>query len=186
MTSPSEFNHVMIDIETMSLNRHNALILSVGMIEFDPEPIEGLRIGSRSLLVPVVSEQLFLGREVTKSTQKWWADQSPEASEHWRAPNSRVLLHTMLSCIKSFCGGKDHVWANGNQFDLANLEGLADDLKFGDLWHYQAPRDMRTFCRVTSATRLLPTGYSEEGLIPHHPVDDSIRQAWGVWEHWSL
>jgi hypothetical protein len=48
------FDDVMIDIETMSLHKHKALILSIGMIEFDPSGkhehgpgVADLRIGAR-------------------------------------------------------------------------------------------------------------------------------------------
>src|ERR1039457_4298520 len=71
-----DFDDVMIDIETMSLHPHNALILSVGMIEFDPSGlynegpgISDLKIGARSLILPNIEQQLLMGREVSKSTQ---------------------------------------------------------------------------------------------------------------------
>lgn len=179
------FDHVMIDIETMSLHKHKALILSVGMIEFDPTPtVSGLMIGNRSLITPRLDEQLLLGRLVSASTQKFWADQSKAASDHWANATGHMDVVLMLQLIQNFCAGRSRVWANGTQFDLANIEGLADDIRFGDMWHYQAPRDMRTFCRENPATRLLPTTYSD-GLIDHHPVDDAVKQAWHVWEHWQ-
>jgi hypothetical protein len=180
------FDHVMIDIESMSLSRHNALILSVGMIEFDPEPLDGPTFGKRSLLIPRIAEQLSLCREVSQSTQKFWKDQKPEASDHWlNYGGERMSLVSVCDLIREFCRGKSRVWANGNQFDLANLEELNRVTGGKDLWHYQAPRDMRTFVRETPQTRLVPIGDAIDiPGVPHEPVYDCIVQAYQVWAHW--
>jgi hypothetical protein len=81
------------------------------------------------------------------------------------------------------------VWANGTQFDLVNLETLAEQCNFGDaLWHYQAPRDMRTFVRTTKQTRILDISKAldhVENQIEHHPVWDCHSQAFQVWQHWQ-
>ncbi len=187
------FDHVMIDIETMSLHPHNALILSIGMIEFDPtgnsgaDPIADLRIGERKLLLPDLEAQLGLGREVSAITQKWWMDQSPEARKHWAATgNTREHLSSVLYRIRSFCAGRDCVWAKGPQFDLSNLVGLNEQVSGEPLWHYQAPNDMRTFVGRTPATRLVPIGGALDiPGVPHEPVYDCISQAWQVWSHWA-
>jgi len=190
------YDHVMIDIETMSLSPHNALILSVGMIEFDPEPINQLCIGSKSLIVMNIEQQLALGREVSKSTQDWWLKQDPKARVHWSYPDfPQIHVATALDLIRKFCAGKSRVWANGTQFDLSNLVGLNKqwaangtvmETNAVDLWHYQAPRDMRTFCRETPATRLVPIGDALDiPGVPHDPVYDCIMQAYQVWSHWS-
>lgn len=184
------YDHVMIDIESMSLSKHNALILSVGMIEFNPESaVSGLMVGARSLLLPSIEQQLLLGREVSRSTQKFWRDQPREASEHWsRYAGERLSLAATCRLIKLFCQQGSRVWANGTQFDLTNLEVLNEQL--GDdgqneLWHYQKPRDMRTFVRENPATRLIPTNtHAEITGVPHEPVYDCVSQAWAVWEHW--
>lgn len=183
---PSAFDHVMIDIETMSLHKHKALILSIGMIEFDPTPIAGLRIGGRSLLVLELPQQLAIGRRVDVGTQEFWGKAPVDASKHWLEPEIYCELHQACALVRLFCAGKSRVWANGNQFDLANLEGLANDLGEKELWHYQAPRDTRTFCRETPASRLVPIGDALDiPGVPHEPVYDCISQAWQVWSHWQ-
>jgi hypothetical protein len=55
---------VMIDIETMSLHPHKALILSIGMIEFSPSTEKAPYIGERSRLVLDIASQLLIGRHV--------------------------------------------------------------------------------------------------------------------------
>ena len=187
LPNPPQF---MIDIETMSLHPNNALILSIGMIEFDPSPIDGLFIGSRSLILPNIEQQLLLGREVSAGTQKFWKDQKREASAHWTdLEKERLNLASVCNLVRLFCQGATRVWANGTQFDLSNLVELNRQLG-GDgqdaLWHYQAPRDMRTFVKETPATRLVPIGDALDiPGVPHEPVYDCISQAWQVWAHWS-
>lgn len=185
------YDHVMIDIESMSLSKHNALILSVGMIEFAPEPIDGVKFGMRSLLLPSIEQQLLLGREVSKGTQKFWRDQSTEAAAHWvNYSGERDSLARVCMLVRQFCDRAKRVWANGTQFDLSNLEGLNDQLgsdgQSEGLWHYRKPRDMRTFVAETSQTRIVPFGdASDIPGVPHEPIYDCISQAWQVWAHWQ-
>lgn len=181
------FDHVMIDIETLSLHRHKALILSIGMVEFDPTQSVGLVIGARSLLIPEFARQITLGRQVSVSTQAFWAKQPAEASAHWMENFGRGMqLEHICGLVRSFCKGKCRVWANGTQFDLSNLEGLADDIGEKELWHYQSPRDMRTFVKETPNYRVVPFGDAcDIPGVPHEPVYDCISQAWQVWGHWN-
>lgn len=186
------YDHVMIDIETMSLHPHNALILSVGMIEFDPtSTIYGLKIGAKKLIVPDLAEQILMGRHVDPATQKWWAEQSDEACEHWLEACEHWTADSTVEDIRDFCASAKYIWANGTQFDLSNLIELAAQVRaratsphVGPLWSYRAPRDMRTFCNETSATRLLLPDAKATG-VPHEPIYDCVTQAYQVWSHWQ-
>jgi hypothetical protein len=132
----------------------------------------------------------MLGRRVSADTQKFWAKpENAEAAKQWSdCPFGHADLDATIRRVREFCAGKECVWANGAQFDLSNLEGLAEDI--GDteeLWHYQAPNDMRTFCRRTPVTRIVPIGDALDiPGVAHEPVYDCISQAWRVWSHWSL
>lgn len=188
------FDDVMIDIETMSLHPHNALILSIGMIEFDPSgtyrsvgdgAIADLKIGGKMLILPSLEEQLALGREVAASTQKFWRDQSDDARRHWMTPE-RCALSMALYSVRTFCAGKKRVWANGILFDLGNLVGLNAQVSGEPLWHYQAPRDMRDRVHDMPSTRIIPTGPTLDiPGVAHEPVYDCIVQAWQVWAHYQ-
>jgi len=179
---------VMIDIETMSLSKHNALILSIGMVEFDASQRDGLRFGKRSLLLPSILHQLALGREVSKSTQKFWMDQSPGAKEHWlwhaddQQPLADIIRH-----VREFTAVAPRIWANGTQFDLSNIEHLADQIgETEPVWYYQKPRDMRTFCAETPQSRIMDIGPAlDPAGYPHEPIHDCIVQAHRVWSHWQ-
>lgn len=178
------YDDVMIDIETMSLHPHRATILSIGMIEFDASRVQQLWIGRRELLVPDFMAQLVLGRRVDPGTQEFWAEQSIEASRHWLEPETTTPLIDTIRLVREFCLDKKRVWANGTQFDLSNILGLAEDIGEKNLWHYQAPRDMRTFVRETEATRLVPSDALDIPGVPHEPIYDCIAQATQVWTHW--
>lgn len=199
-TSPSKLTDVMIDIESMSLHPHNALILSVGMCEFDPwDGSIGPQIKDRVLLVPDIGEQLALGREVSASTQKWWQDQPKAASDHWLNPNKDTTCspRELIVGVLQFCTGRQRIWANGIQFDLSNIVELKAQIErrdnmasTGPLWHYRAPRDMRTFCEETPMVKVLDVDtyqafVTDNDIIDHHPVSDSLKQSWSVWQHWG-
>ncbi len=183
------FDHVMIDIETMSLHKHKALILSVGMVEFDPRDDEKLHLGSQDMVVLEVVPQFLLGRRVDPGTQEFWikeAKKEPRSAAHWLSPISITGLKASLETVRAFCKDVPNVWANGSQFDLSNLEGLADDLGEKELWHYQAPRDMRTFMKTTKSTRVVPIGDALDiPGVPHDPIYDCISQAYRVWGNWQ-
>lgn len=129
------FDDVMIDIETMPLHPHNALILSIGMLEFDPSQIGGLRTGARCLITPDIEDQILLGRRVDVGTQDFWHKQSSEARDHW-LHKPRYDLPGTINLVRQFCVGRTRVWANGTQFDLSNLVGLSAQVS-GEppLWH---------------------------------------------------
>lgn len=188
------FDDVMVDIETMSLHPNNALILSIGMVYFNPRSTaNGVLLGERMLIIPDIAQQLLLGREVSKSTQEFWAKQPAEAREHWLNAEEHYSLARACLSVRLFCAKAKRVWANGTQFDLSNILGLNEDI--GDdgqdaMWHYRAPRDMRTFCEEAPQTRIThPENYQKFaaalGLIDHEPVSDCIKQAHRVWEHCS-
>jgi hypothetical protein len=179
------FDDVMIDIETLSLHKHKALVLSVGLVEFDPKPLDRPTFGKQLAIYPNFYDQILLPRRVDLGTQEFWKKQSKEAIDNWLHPPGYVSLPVVCTLVREFCKGKSRVWANGNQFDLANLEGLADDIGEAALWHYQAPRDMRTFCRETSVERLVPIGDAMDiPGVAHEPIYDCTVQAWQVWSHY--
>lgn len=181
-----EFDDVMIDIETMSLHPHRALILSIGMVQFNPSD-EHLRIGHHDLLLPSIEQQLALGRHVDRKTQEFWRSQPNEAQRHWlNYQGERMSAYAVLQAVRGFVKGHARVWAKGPQFDLSNLLGLAEDIGSEDeLWHYRAPRDVRTLIEHVNWGRSDPNFQPPFKLVQHEPVSDCIHQAMQVWEHWQ-
>ena len=184
------FGHWMVDIETMSTHPTNALILSIGMVQFDPTDRQQLHLGERRLLVFDPAEQLLLKREVDPKTQEFWAAQPDAASSHWRWPDVQLRTEQVWGVMHDAIENGDRydlVWAYGTVFDLGNLSALFRQCGLKEPWHYRAPRDARTFCDLTVATRImelekhLPAGTK---IIPHDPISDCIVQAHAVWERW--
>jgi hypothetical protein len=153
------------------------------MVEFDPAAAPGSVItGRRKMLVLDLAEQLLLGRRVDVGTQKFWSEQPREAANHWLEATEHHSAAGALDEVRIFAGGAK-VWAKGPQFDLTNLLGLAEDVGYAEpLWHYRAPRDVRTFIETTAKTRDAPEEVS--GTL-HDPVADCVYQVQQVWSHWQ-
>lgn len=196
MTSPSSQTHLMTDIESMSLHPNNALILSIGMVKFDPwvRDFSDCIASPGRILIPSITSQLLRGREVSKSTQEFWMKQKPEAAAHWRdnQPTGDNLA-AMCAAIKDEASGCQTVWANGILFDLGNIVSFYQQVTGAaePPWYYRAPRDMRTFCEETPPTRENFDGSPSPleafpNLIDHEPISDCIKQIYRVWEHWPI
>ena len=181
------YERVMVDIETMSTSNHNALILSVGALRFDIMPM-GPCFGDEFKMVLDPMEQIYLGRQVDRSTQKWWASQPPEAAEHW-VQEDQWSLDSFKGRFADFLKrgndghGASQLWANGVVFDIGNLASLWPD---GDQpWLYNVVRDARTIYGIT------PRDPSRKDPEPgaygpaHCPLADCRYQVHRLWQHWG-
>lgn len=183
------FDDVMVDIETMSLHPSNALILSIGLVEFNPSGDE-LVLGRQLLITPSLAHQLLIGRRVDRDTQKFWLSQNAKAADHWLHAEARWSLKATALALKTWLSGKKRVWANGFLFDLGNLVSLCEQADEQTPWHYRAPRDARTFWEQTPITRAATEigdaldFADEHKIVPHEPLSDCITQAHRVWQHW--
>lgn len=180
---------MMLDLETMSVNPSNALILSIGMVEFNPKSDGVCELGRERQFILDIREQLLLGRCVDLDTQRFWAEpRMAKAREHWINPGPDSVLKVRGACelvsdFWSICGAKK-LWSNGIVFDVANLDSLYRSIGMVPPWPYNAPRDLRTIVRETSVIRPLPeTSRKDDQIIPHEPVSDCISQADWLWTH---
>jgi hypothetical protein len=180
-------NRYMIDIETLSVDTRNALILSVACAEFSFSP-NRFSILNPEYWVMDIREQLALGRKVDHGTQAWWAQQDPAAIEAWSRPSSTYTAAELFDHLhgKILSGDECEVWANGVVFDIGNLEGLAQQIKKKIVpWKYNQVRDARTAYRLPRIhSRQVPTDWQEPDYPNHHPVGDCIRQVIQLWQHW--
>jgi hypothetical protein len=177
----TRFTDVMLDIETMALHPSNALILSIGLVEFDPTG-DKLELGERTLLRPDISAQLLLGRVVEPGTQKFWGDQPKDAQDNWRVGKQQTLAETVAR-IASFTESTKRLWANGIVFDIGNVVSLIRQAGQKEPWHYRAPRDMRTLCEELPMRRYADLA-SNSTATAHTAIGDCIVQAHRVWAHW--
>lgn len=183
---------VMVDIETMSTDNANALILSVGAAEWTWNKKETIIIKS-GLWVLDPREQLALGRGTSQNTLDFWQRQSDAAKEHWLCAPSVLTAAEMaqeLGQLVKLRDGSDfdcEVWANGIVFDLGNLTTLYRQANLGDVpWKYNKAMDARTIYKQTAQIRNRPSwrGDADNGGPAHNPVADCRNQIWGLWEHW--
>jgi hypothetical protein len=169
---------VMIDIETFSTSQHNAVVVSVGVVVFKMT-LGGPFIHARGMAHMDLTEQLLAQREVLPSTIQFWREQPSVARNKLLGPPSMTALQ-LRQWLWRLWGDEEldentPVWAHGIVFDIGNLQTLCECP-----WTYNAPRDSRTMTRVLQPTRSVPPERLKN-LIAHDPVDDCIRQIWGLW-----
>ncbi len=161
--------HLMLDVETMD-TAPTAVVLSVGLVLFNlyaPEmPME------EHYWVLDTAEQDINGRTRSPETQKWWAEQSPEARTVLTAKGEPVrdVVAQLMSIIRSEEIGD--IWANGSDFDCVVCADLVKRYGFG--WPFWKNR-----CYRTAKNIALPKEYvkpKREG-VHHNALDDALHQA---------
>jgi|SRR6185437_11888845 len=171
---------IMVDIETLSTHTSNAVILSVGAVKFDL--FEDFPVfHDEKMWVLDAHEQIAAGRDVSQNTLKFWADQPPEAREHWACAVDRVPVHVFANEFREFCSLDSLIWAHGICFDINNIESLyCNDTA---PWRYNKVRDCRTIVNCCAERRQQP-GNIHGSVVAHNPMSDCYAQIWSLWEHW--
>lgn len=178
--------HCMVDIETLAAGR-DAMVLSIGAVEFDPFTVGELGSRFYTVIDPVSAQQA--GLRIDAATIMWWMNQGAEArgAVFGALPESRVTLASALEAFLAWYRAWRiaAVWANAPTFDLAILrDAFAAIQRQGhDVrvpWHYRDERDFRTACRIVLGKEKvtywgLPADLA--GLPKHHALADAARQA---------
>lgn len=171
--------HIMVDIETLSTEK-NALVLSIGAVEFDPFTGKIEREFYRPLSIQSQSK-----RHVSASTVQWWAKQCEKNFDNVAflagLDEHGYNVATALTDLGVFIAGKDHVdqevelnvWACDPDFDLDILATLYADFGMRTPWKYYETRSVRTI-RALGKQLKLETPKLEAN---HNALDDCIRQA---------
>lgn len=171
---------IMLDIETLSTHNTNAVVLSVGAVEWTMNK-ERVIFTSKCSWVLNLAEQFALGRTTMDSTIQWWAKQSDAARAHWLTTSPCNLRGFRDGLRSMFNGDKEcEVWAKGIMFDLGNITSLYYAAGEDTPWHYRAPSDMRVLYRTHTIQRTRPADLLEGP--EHDPVADCESQIWNVWE----
>lgn len=172
---------MMIDIETMALTP-DALVLSIGAIAFDIHEAAP-SFGDEFIRVPNFMDQVLMRRRIDPDTQKFWAEQTPEAQSHWR--DCVGTVHPKLACLalQGFIEEQqpEFIWAKGPQFDIVVLEHLFQQCSMQAPWKYSRIRDVRTACAILPPNARRPAT-SGMAVVPHHPVSDCREQVRALWE----
>ena len=157
----------MIDLETLS-TKPNAVILSIGAVEFD---IETGDIGESFFININVQDCLNHGLEVEGSTIVWWLEQSDDARS--KITNSHAaMLEDALDSFTAFFKNNYQVWGNSARFDLGILHNAYDKVGKRTPWNFRKERCVRTLVSMAPEVK---ANHFFTG-VPHDPIDDCKNQ----------
>lgn len=161
--------HFMLDLETMGL-QPNAAVVAIGIAYFDRDNIID------TFYTPVSLEDCKnVGLVTLKSTEDWWAKQSPEARSAWDVENPPSVLESlgaMAKWMRSHSAEKDIApWGNGSDFDLVLMASMCRAVDVETPWKYYNHHCFRTVKNIFRVAEEPRTG------VYHHALDDAVTQA---------
>jgi hypothetical protein len=171
-------NEVMIDIETLSVNR-NACILTIGAIKF-----------KRNEKIPsfneIKDENKFYYRidlnsckdlklNIDENTQKWWNTQSKEARYEAFDHPDRIPLKNALIALQNFVKDCSIIWSQGS-FDVVILDECYKICKLTTPWKYWSTRDCRTLFDIQNFDFFSFKNKYFNKLTIHNAIDDCYLQ----------
>lgn len=175
--------HFMVDIETLS-TAVNAVVLSVGAVEFDPFTGKIEREFYREVRL-----DLQQARHISASTVQWWAKHltTYSADNIFAKSDADKSMPIEVVCeLGEFLNGgveygvnrvdaykKIAVWSCDPDFDLAILSNLYGELNLPVPWKFWETRSVRTVRMLNEIAGI------EVPLQPvtHNALEDCIRQA---------
>lgn len=159
--------NIMVDLETLG-NGSNAVILSIGAVEFD-------ETGLGSTFYTNVDPQscVDIGMQIDVGTIMWWMKQGDDARKALQAPGAPVkeALASFSNWVTTMVGEDAEVWGNGATFDnviLSNAYRLAGIKR---PWSYRGDRCYRTMVAMYPQIKQDSIG------VAHNALDDAIYQA---------
>lgn len=184
-------DHVMIDLETLSV-RPNAAVLSIGACYFDPKGPVG-HTGPEFYRVVNIETCIRQGMVVDDGTFNWWMNQSQEARDAISKAR-KMSLYEALSDFKLFWQGvggidgttgeqkhlfddkhgADMLWAHGTNFDEPIMHFAYASYALERPWPYNHVRDTRGLFDFTG---VWPKKDAYPDLTAHNALSDAIRQA---------
>ena len=179
------YDGVSIDIETLGVNQH-AAILQIGAVAFNYD--EEIDESNPALNVKIsVGDILKLSRrDIDPDTLQFWLYQDDDVKDEvFGFGNDGVVLVKALDELTRFMSpgisGFDYnsIWARGPVFDIGILENAYDQMQLQHPWYkrFWMVRDLRT---LEESVKLL---YNVEAIakdaygLPHVAIDDAISQA---------
>lgn len=183
--------HFMVDVETLS-TKANAVVLSVGAVEFDPETGEIKREFYKELDLRDQTK-----RHVDVSTVQWWAERCKENVSNLdllaKSDKEKSSVRAALVMLDAFINeprGKETelvrpssspldrkefkvaVWACDPDFDVAILNDMYEGEMLRYPWRYSEPKSVRTI-RLLSQIKGIDLPKLEAS---HNALEDCKRQ----------
>jgi len=133
--------HVMLDIETAGKD-DNALIVSLGAVEFDPFANE---LGKTFSVYFDPLDVEAKGGKINMSTILWWMEQDQDVMRR-QFFGSEGLKRGLVRFSKWYKDLEiDRAWACGITFDITITKNAFKSVGVSPPWKYNEPRDMRWF-----------------------------------------
>ena len=182
----SKKTHVMLDLETLSLEQ-NAVVTAIGAVVFDPftGETDPLPFYTRLDIFP----QLVVERAVDIETIKWWKTQHEALKQQSNDPTVSTVeaLNRLLAWMSTYIDNFDNIclWGNGKEFDNVILRNLYKDMDITFPLPYWADMDVRTITQLIDYDDVKINAGDFKG-VKHHPLDDCNYQVKLVYEGLKL
>lgn len=176
---------LIFDFETLSLERHRCVILSLAVIKFDesrflenPYEWEELIESARCIKFDVKNQVQKYNRHIDEETVNWWSELPEDAKKASFYPSENDQpLESLYDFMKDIVPQKlNQVYSRGNTFDPIVLDYALKDINKPDLWPYYKVKDTRSLILGLSyganiKDNFMPEGY-ESKFVHHDPIHD--------------
>lgn len=179
-SSSSDFHHVVIDLETLSL-RTDAAIVSIGAVALD----KNLEVCGQFYCPVEIQSCISHKMRVSASTLRWWLTQDQEVKK--AALNGDIpIFNAIREFVVWLNDGEQwkeaqcHVWANGPEFDCAVLINAYFQVfpyyaQETAMWNYRKVQSLRTLWLLNEDLNL---GCKYMDNLPkHNALFDAYREA---------
>lgn len=170
--------HIMVDIETLSL-QSNAAVVAIAAAEFDPfnpQPPEALN----TFYVQCNDyddQQRNYGRHISGGTLKWWLQQPEQVRVQLISNESSHRTGEAVRRFVNWLRAKDHdamyLWAKPASFDFPILEGLFKAYLGFSPWDRHSLMCAQTLLALSPFAQTKPD-------VAHFALHDAIAQAYNV------
>jgi len=162
----SEARRVMVDIETLGLDR-DAAIVEIGAVQFAEDGLIGETF-YRSIN-PTSCQEAGLGLDA--DTLEWWLSDQPQLAPEVLAGGDD-LGDALIAFVDWWRKINPHeVWANSPSFDCEALEFAGEQVGVPMPWEFYQERDLRTLDSLPHDVDI------EQDGTEHTALDDALYQA---------
>jgi len=158
--------NVMVDIETMGLGEHAAMV-SIGAVKYNDDG-SGWETFYRAIDLHSSCEE---GGIINPSTILWWLDQSKEAQQAFLS-GTRFHVHKALEDFIAFYPVGGLFWGFGATFDNIIVKNAIIRSGLTPPWSYHNDRCFRTL--VAEYPEVV---WNTDRGVVHNALDDAISQA---------
>jgi DNA polymerase III epsilon subunit-like protein len=175
-TKNTDYDHVMIDNETLSVNV-DGVILSIGACKFNATEIAN----DGFYRAITIQSNLDEHRTILPSTLRWWLDQSDKAKAVLDDPNA-IPLGQALDELREWIGPQwknKLVYGNGADFDISMLKHAYGSQPTP--WEFFNVRCFRTL-KSSAKAKLVP---KPANAGAHNALWDAVAQAQHLQAIWK-